>query len=109
MKAACWTTCDFELVWSFTQLYGRKVSLRALFLTHQFDDPNDPAAKPSALVVARCPDGLGARLFAILNAYSLAKALDLDFCFVWPHTKEWGPEDAKALFDAAFLERFEIS
>lgn len=64
---------------------------------------------PDVIVVARRWDGYGGRLCALLNALSVARALDLEFRFVWPRTAEWGFSEPRELFDDAFLARFEIA
>lgn len=61
------------------------------------------------LVVARRWDGLGARLHAILNAWSIARALDLEFRFVWPRNAFRELIEPREIFDATFLDRFEIA
>jgi hypothetical protein len=60
------------------------------------------------MVVARRWDGLGGRLHALLNAWSIARALDLEFRFVWPRNVFAALRDPRELFDDAFLARFEI-
>lgn len=60
------------------------------------------------MVVARRWDGLGGRLHALLNAWSIARALDLDFRFVWPRNAFAALRDPRELFDDGFLARFEI-
>ena len=64
---------------------------------------------PGVIVVAKRWDGFGGRLCAILNALSTARALGLEFGFVWPRTTEWGFSEPRELFDDAFLARFEIA
>jgi hypothetical protein len=59
------------------------------------------------IVVANRWDGLGGRLHAILNAWSVARALGLEFRFVWPRVS--GELDPSEVFDDAFLERCEIA
>ena len=54
------------------------------------------------LVVARRWDQLGSRLNAIVNARCLAERFDLPFAFVWPRG------NAAQLFDATYLDEFEI-
>lgn len=60
------------------------------------------------IVVARRWDGLGGRLHAILNAWSVARALGLEFRFVWPRNTFRGLHEPREIFDDAFLARFEI-
>ena len=60
-------------------------------------------------VVARRWDGLGGRLNAILNAWSVARALDLEFRFIWPRTTQKVLNEPREVFDEAFLARFEIA
>ena len=64
---------------------------------------------PDLIVVANRWDGLGGRLHAILNAWSVARALDLEFRFVWPRNAFSELIEPRELFDDAFLERFEIA
>ncbi len=64
---------------------------------------------PDVIVVAKRWDGIGGRLCALLNALSVARALGLEFRFVWPRTAEWGCSEPRELFDDAFLARFEIA
>lgn len=73
--------------------------------------PASPVDEPPAgpMVVARRWDGLGGRLHALLNAWSIARALDLDFRFVWPRNAFNALREPRELFDDAFLARFEIS
>lgn len=61
---------------------------------------------PDVMVVARRWDGFGGRLCAMLNALSIARALGLEFRFVWPRTA--GFSEPRELFDDAFLAHFEI-
>ncbi len=65
-------------------------------------------APAGAVVVARRWDGLGGRLHALLNAWSIARALNLEFRFVWPRNAFAALRDPRELFDDAFLARFEI-
>jgi len=60
-------------------------------------------------VIARRWDGAGARLHAILNAWSIARALDLDFRFIWPRGVSFGLDEPDELFGRGFLDRFETS
>ena len=53
----------------------------------------------SIIVIANRWDGIGGRISAVLNAFSVAKALELDFRFVWEKTEEWGLSDPLELFD----------
>ena len=59
-------------------------------------------------VVAERWDGLGARLAAIVNAYSVARTLDLQFRFVWPRDREPKLTNPVELFHEKFLSEFEI-
>lgn len=61
------------------------------------------------IVVARRWDGLGGRLHAILNAWSVARALDLEFRFVWSRSSFRGLHEPREIFDDAFLARYEIA
>lgn len=61
------------------------------------------------IVVARRWDGLGARLQALLNAWSIARALDLEFRFVWPRNSFKELHEPREIFDGGFLEHFEIA
>lgn len=61
------------------------------------------------IVVARRWDGLGGRLQAILNGWSLARALDLEFRFVWPRNSFRSLHEPREIFDEAFLAQFEIT
>ena len=63
----------------------------------------------SIIVIANRWDGIGGRICAVLNAFSVAKALELDFRFVWKKTEEWGLSDPLELFDKDFLTRFRVS
>ena len=67
------------------------------------------AMHPDLIVVARRPDGLGARLCAILNAWAIAGALGLEFRFVWPRGADVQLREPRELFSDAFLDRFEIA
>jgi hypothetical protein len=60
-----------------------------------------PAAE-RPLVVARRWDGLGGRLNALLNAWSVAAPLDADFRFCWRRNED-GSGGAEEIFSAAFL------
>ena len=64
---------------------------------------------PSPIVIARRWDALGGRLNAILNAWSVARTLGLEFRFVWPRGAFRELAEPRELFDDAFLERFEIA
>jgi hypothetical protein len=87
------------------------------------------------IVVAKQWDGLGGRLNAILNAWTVARALDLQFRFVWPRNgrlyairnayrvaralglksrfvwprNPFSDLDPRDLFSDTFLDRYEIS
>lgn len=91
--------------------------------------------KPDLMVVAKRSDGLGGRLNAILNAWSVARALDQQFRFVWPRNgrlhairnayrlaralglksrfvwprNSFSDFDPRDLFSDTFLDRYEIS
>lgn len=67
------------------------------------------AVSPNVMVVAKRWDGYGGRLCALLNALSVARALGLEFRFVWLRTAEWGLSEPRELFDDAFLARFEVT
>ena len=60
------------------------------------------------IVVARRWDGLGGRMNALLNGWSIARALDLEFRFVWPQGYSAELGDPRNLFSADFLQRFLI-
>jgi hypothetical protein len=60
------------------------------------------------IVVARRWDGLGGRLHAIMNAWSVARVLGLEFRFVWPRDRFNELAEPRELFAEAFLERFEM-
>lgn len=45
----------------------------------------------------------------MLNALSVARALGLEFRFVWPRTAKWGFSEPRDLFDDDFLAQFEIA
>ncbi len=64
---------------------------------------------PDLFVVAKRWDGLGGRLHAIMNAWSVARALGLEFRFVWPRDRVNELSEPRELFSEAFLEHFEIS
>ena len=64
---------------------------------------------PDLIVVAKRPDGLGARLCAILNAWSIAGALGLEFRFIWPRDADVQLQEPRELFSDTFLKRFEIA
>lgn len=64
---------------------------------------------PDLFVVAKRWDGLGGRLHAIMNAWSVARALGLEFRFVWPRDRFKELAEPRELFSEAFLERFELS
>jgi hypothetical protein len=59
--------------------------------------------------VARRWDGLGARLSALLNSWSVARALDLEFLLVWPRGHDLWLDDPRELFSERFLRSFEIA
>jgi len=61
------------------------------------------------IVVARRFDRLGARLTSMVNARTVASALELDFRFVWLREGNSELEDPAELFDGAFLDHHEIS
>jgi hypothetical protein len=60
-------------------------------------------------VVTRRWDGLGGRLQALLNAWSVARSLEVDFRFAWPRNDFIELREPLELFSATFLERFEIT
>lgn len=64
---------------------------------------------PHTIVIAKRWDGLGARLSAILNAWSVARALGLEFRFVWPRGADIALHEPSELFSDEFLGRFEIT
>ena len=64
---------------------------------------------PDLIVVARRLDGLGARLCAILNGWSIAGVLGLEFRFVWPRGADVHLHEPRELFSDTFLDRFEIA
>lgn len=66
-----------------------------------------PEASPP-IVVARRWDGLGGRMNALLNAWSVARVLDLPFRFVWPKGHSAELDNPRQLFSADFLRRFQI-
>lgn len=68
-----------------------------------------PLKKLGPIVVARRWDRLGGRLGAILNAWAVARALGLDFRFVWPLGEFEELNKPKELFDSAFLARYECN
>lgn len=65
--------------------------------------------KSDLMVVTKRWDGLGARLHAILNAWSVAHALHLEFRFVWPRNAFRELHEPRELFSEMFLDRFEIT
>lgn len=65
--------------------------------------------KPGPTIVARRWDGLGARLNALVNSWSVARALDLEFRFVWPRGNDPWLNDPCELFSEQFLRSFEIT
>lgn len=67
----------------------------------------EPAVS-APIVIARRWDGLGARLAAMVNAWSVARALDLEFRFIWPRDGEPKLRNPAELFSADFLSVFEI-
>gem|GEM_PF-3486262 len=56
-------------------------------------------------VIARRWDGLGGRLNAIANAFSLARAFDAEFRFAWPPSRDLSVGDASEIFNPDFLAR----
>lgn len=66
-----------------------------------------PLGKCGPIVVARRWDRLGGRLGAILNAWSVAHALGLDFRLVWPMGESEELNEPRELFDERFLAQFE--
>ena len=67
----------------------------------------EPAVS-APIVIARRWDGLGARLAAMVNAWSVARALDLEFRFIWPRDGEPKLRNPAELFSTDFLRVFEI-
>jgi hypothetical protein len=65
-------------------------------------------AKSGPTIVARRWDGLGARLHALVNSWSVARALDLEFRFVWPRGNDPWLNEPCELFGERFLRAFEI-
>lgn len=61
------------------------------------------------IILARRWDGLGGRLHAIMNEWSAARALDLEFRFVWPRNAFGELQEPREVFDEAFVERFGIT
>jgi hypothetical protein len=64
--------------------------------------------RPGPLLVANQSDRLGSRLCAIVNAWSLARALDARFGFVWPRNECEELHHPLEIFSPDFLEEFEI-
>jgi hypothetical protein len=60
-------------------------------------------------VLTRRWDGLGGRLQALLNAWSIARALDVDFRFAWPRNDFIELREPLELFSADFLARFHLA
>ena len=65
--------------------------------------------KRDIIVVANRWDGLGGRLHAILNAWSVAHALGLEFRFVWQRNACTEFAEPREIFDDVFVDRFEIA
>jgi hypothetical protein len=65
-----------------------------------------PLGKCGPIVVARRWDRLGGRLGAILNAWSVAHALGIDFRFVWPTGEFQELNEPRELFNERFLAQF---
>ncbi|MGO9326835.1 MAG: hypothetical protein ACLQJ0_01790 [Steroidobacteraceae bacterium] len=65
--------------------------------------------KSDSIVIAKRWDGLGGRLHAILNAWSVARALDLAFRFVWPRGADIALHEPRELFSDTFIDRFELA
>lgn len=63
---------------------------------------------PGPLLVANQSDRLGSRLCAIVNAWSLADALDARFGFVWPRNECAELHHPLEIFSQEFLDAFEI-
>lgn len=74
----------------------------------RLDAPIEPAAS-RLMVVANRFDGVGARLGAIINAWSIARVLGQEFRFVWPRGGDIGLREPGNLFSSEFLDRFEIT
>lgn len=66
------------------------------------------AHRPGPLIVANQSDRLGSRLCAIVNAWSLAKAVDSKFGFVWPRNECAELHHPLEIFSQDFLDEFEI-
>ncbi|MBD2551018.1 hypothetical protein H6G65_15780 [Microcystis elabens FACHB-917] len=60
-------------------------------------------------ILTRQSDGFGSRLHAILNAWSVARALELEFRFVWPRNSCIGHSDPEEIFSSDFLLEHELS
>jgi hypothetical protein len=71
-------------------------------------DSRDPAVF-APIVIAKRWDGLGARLTAMVNAWSTARALDVEFRFTWPRHSEPRLRNPVELFDEKFLDAFELT
>ena len=61
------------------------------------------------LLVARQSDRLGSRLHAILNAWGVAKVLDMEFRFVWPRNECTELNNPEEIFDTGFLQNYELA
>ncbi len=62
----------------------------------------------SPFILAQQVDGFGSRLQAILNAWSVAAALNLEFRFSWPPNQCVQFSKAAEIFSDDFLRRFEL-
>jgi hypothetical protein len=69
---------------------------------------NPGGATTRPIIVARRWDGLGARLNALVNAWSVARARGLEFRFGWPRGHEPWLDEPGELFGERFRRSFEI-
>ncbi len=70
--------------------------------------PSVIADRPGPLILANQSDRLGSRLCAIVNAWSIAKALDGKFGFAWPRNECAELHHPLEIFSQDFLDKFEI-
>ena len=66
-------------------------------------------ASSRPLLVARQSDRLGSRLHVILNAWGVAKVLDMEFRFVWPRNECTELNNPEEIFDQGFLRKYELA
>jgi len=66
-------------------------------------------ASSRPLLVARQSDRLGSRLHVILNAWGVAKVLDMEFRFVWPRNECTELNNPEEIFDQGFLQKHELA